>query len=92
MRYTWEFNKKALKQFSKKLDKPVQKRIIDWLDDHIEGTDNPRKWGKPLEGEYGTLWRYQVGSYRILADIHDNIFVVEVVKAGKRGEIYELRK
>lgn len=89
MRYTWSFNKKALKQFTKQLDKPVQARIIEWLDTNIEGSTNPRAWGKPLEGELGTLWRYRVGSYRIIADIRDDVFTVIVVKAGKRGDVYK---
>lgn len=91
MKYTWSFNQKAFKDFQKNLDKPVQYRIIKWLDSHIEGTDNPRIWGKVLEGQFGTLWRYRVGSYRIIADIHDEIFNVVVVKAGKRNDVYKRR-
>ena len=91
MKYTWSFNQKAFKDFQKNLDKPVQYRIIKWLDSHIEGTDNPRIWGKALEGQFGTLWRYQVGSYRIIADIRDEIFNVVVVKAGKRNDVYKRR-
>ncbi|NUF24920.1 type II toxin-antitoxin system RelE family toxin [Bombilactobacillus mellis] len=91
MKYTWSFNQKAFKNFQKNLDKPVQYRIIKWLDSHIEGTDNPRIWGKALEGQFGTLWRYRVGSYRIIADIHDEIFNVVVVKAGKRNDVYKRR-
>lgn len=86
--YTWEFAKKADKDF-KKLDNAIQKRIVHWLDEHIEGTTNPRAWGKALEGELGTYWRYRVGAFRIIADIHDNIFTVEVIKVGKRGQIYK---
>lgn len=41
MKYTWPLIQKALKDFKKSLDKPVQRRIIRWLDEH-EGTDNPR--------------------------------------------------
>ncbi len=37
-------------------------RIIKWLDSHIEGSNNPWVWGKALEGELETLWRYRVGS------------------------------
>lgn len=91
MKYTWSFNQKAFKDFQKNLDKPVQYRIIKWLDSHIEGTDDPRIWGKALEGQFGTLWRYRVGSYRIIADIHDEIFNVVVVKAGKRNDVYKRR-
>lgn len=92
MRYTWSFNQKALKDFKKSLDKPVQRRIINWLDKHVEGSDNLRIWGKPLEGELGTLWRYWVGSYRIIADIQDEVFTVVVVKAGKRNDVYKRKR
>lgn len=92
MKYTWSFNQKALKDFKKSLDKPVQRRIINWLDKHIEGSDNPRVWGKALEGELGTLWRYRVGSYRIIADIQDEVFTVVVVKAGKRNDVYKRKR
>lgn len=88
-KYTWSFDKKALKDFKKKLDKPVQRRIILWLDTHILGSDNPRLWGKALEGNFGSLWRYRVGSYRIIAEIKDSVFNVVVVKAGKRNDIYK---
>ncbi|WP_242360840.1 type II toxin-antitoxin system RelE family toxin [Limosilactobacillus antri] len=91
MRYTWNFNQKSFKDFKKNLDKPVQLRIIKWLDSHIEGSNNPRVWGKALEGDFGTLWRYRVGSYRIIADIQDEIFTVVVVKAGKRNDVYKRR-
>ena len=33
--------------------------------------------------------RYKVGSYRIIAEIKDNVFNVVVVKAGKRNDIYK---
>lgn len=86
--YHWAFDKKAAKEFSK-LDRSVQRRIVRWLDDHIEGYNNPRAWGKALEGKLGTLWRYRVGHYRVIADIRDGKLLVLVVKTGKRGQIYE---
>ncbi|UQS81814.1 type II toxin-antitoxin system RelE/ParE family toxin [Bombilactobacillus folatiphilus] len=92
MKYTWSFNQKALKNFQRDLDKPVQRHIINWLDKHIEGSDNPRIWGKALEGELGTLWLHRVGSYRIIADIQDKIFTVIVVKAGKRNDVYKRKR
>ena len=91
MKYTWSFNQRAFKDFQKSLDKPVQKRIIQWLDSHIEGSTNPKIWGKALTGELGPLWRYRVGSYRIIADIQDELFTVVVVKAGKRNDVYKRR-
>jgi mRNA interferase RelE/StbE len=85
--YHWEFNSSAYKQF-KKLDRTVQLRLVKWLDDHIQGFDNPRAWGKELQGNLSPFWRYRVGSYRIIADIQDEKFTVLVVKTAKRGEVY----
>ncbi|EAD0738602.1 type II toxin-antitoxin system RelE/ParE family toxin [Listeria monocytogenes] len=89
--YDWQFNSKAEKQFSK-LDKPIQKRILAWLNNNITGTNNPRIFGKSLEGELSTLWRYRVGKYRIIASIEDKMFTVTVVKVGKRNDIYNQGK
>ena len=86
--FDWKFNEKAEKQFSK-LNKPTQKRILAWLNKNIKGSNNPRLFGKSLEGEFQTLWRYRVGKYRIIADIQDNAFVVVIVKTGKRESIYK---
>jgi len=86
--YSWEFAKKADKDFQK-LDLQVQRRMIKWLDDHIEGASNPRAWGKALEGSLGTFWRYRVGHYRIIADIQDGKFMVLIVKAAKRNDVYK---
>lgn len=89
MAYTWSFNEKAWRDFKKSLDRTVQIRIVNWLNSHIEGSPNPRIWGKALEGAFGNLWRYRVGSYRIIADIKDDEFIVVIVKAGKRNDVYK---
>ena len=73
----------------RKLDRPIQKRILDWLNDRIEGCKNPRHWGEPLKGDYAGLWRYRVGDYRILCDIQDQKIVVLVLTIGHRGQIYK---
>jgi len=86
--YTWEFAKKADKDFQK-LDQQIQRRMVKWLNEHIEGSTNPRAWGKALEGDLGTYWRYRVGGYRIIAAIEDDQFTVLVVKAAKRNDVYK---
>ncbi|GAO99696.1 type II toxin-antitoxin system RelE family toxin [Fructobacillus ficulneus] len=88
MKYSWKFDSKAEKQFSK-LDYPVQRRIYNWLETNISSGKNPRIYGKALEGEFKTLWRYRVGKYRIIADIIDDEFIVVVLKTGKRSDIYQ---
>lgn len=89
MKYTWSFNKKAYKQFQKTIDRPVQVCIVKWLNTHIQDSPNHRIWGKALEGSMRTLWRYRVGDYRIIADIQDDVFVVVIIKVGKRNDIYK---
>jgi mRNA interferase RelE/StbE len=85
--YNWSFDAKAEKQFSK-LDRPVQIRILAWMESNIQGCENPRLFGKALEGEYENLWRYRVGKYRLIADIQDKAFNVLVVKVSKRSDVY----
>ena len=60
----------------RKLDRPVQKRILYWLNDRIEGCKNPRHFGEPLKGDQAGLWRYRVGDYRVLCQIQDQNIVV----------------
>lgn len=72
----------------RKLDPPVQRRILDWLDDRIEGCKNPRHFGEALKGGRAGLWRYRVGDYRILCDIQDNRLVVLALAVGYRREVY----
>ncbi|MCL2426814.1 MAG: type II toxin-antitoxin system RelE/ParE family toxin [Oscillospiraceae bacterium] len=86
--FEWEFNHKAEKQFSK-LDTTVRKRLLKWLNTNISDCDNPRLFGRALEGELGNFWRYKIGKYRIIAEIKDDIFTVTVVKTGKREDVYK---
>jgi mRNA interferase RelE/StbE len=76
----------------KKLDLPIQKRILDWLSERLEGCKNPRHFGEPLKGKYSGFWRYRVGDYRIICDIQDDILLVLVLTIGHRRQIYKRRK
>ncbi len=73
----------------RKLDGPIQRRILDWLDDRIEGCKNPRHFGEPLKGDHAELWRYRVGDYRILCEIQDEDIIVLVVTIGHRRQVYK---
>ena len=87
MAWTVEVSTFAEKQF-RKLDRQVQKRLLDWLDDRIEGCKNPRHFGEPLRGDLAGLWRYRVGEYRIICEIKDNCLVVLALAVGHRSKIY----
>lgn len=87
MAWTVEVSHYAEKQL-RKLDKPIQKRLLDWLDDRIEGCKNPRHFGEPLRGEMAGLWRYRIGDYRVICEIQDQQLVVLALAVGHRREIY----
>ncbi len=87
MAWTVEVSNYAEKQL-RKLDKPIQQRLLDWLDDRIEGCKNPRHFGEPLRGEMAGLWRYRIGDYRFICEIQDQQLVVLALAVGHRREIY----
>jgi len=72
----------------RQLDRPVQKRILDWLDERLEGCKNPRHFGEPLKGDLAGLWRYRIGTYRVICEIQDERLVVLALNIGHRREIY----
>ncbi|MCM1322541.1 MAG: type II toxin-antitoxin system RelE/ParE family toxin [Prevotella sp.] len=76
-----------LKQVSK-LDKPIQKRIFNYMD-KVAQLENPRSRGKGLVSNLSGLWRYRVGDYRILCRIKDAELIITVVEVGHRREIYD---
>ena len=91
MAWTVEISSFAEKQL-RKLDRPVQQRLLDWLEDRIEGCKNPRHFGEPLRGDLAGLWRYRVGDFRIICEIQEQRLVVLALAIGHRREIYHHRK
>jgi len=71
-----------------KLDRAAQRSIQRFLRDRLSPADNPRQWGKPLQGEKRGLWRYRVGDYRLICDIQDEQITVLVLEAGHRKNVY----
>jgi mRNA interferase RelE/StbE len=89
--WTVEVSAFAEKQL-RKLDRPIQRRLIDWIEDRIDGCKNPRHFGEPLRGEMAGLWRYRIGDFRIICEIQDQQLVVLALAVGHRREIYLRRK
>ena len=87
MDWTVEISDVAEKQL-RKLDRQIQKRLLDWLDDRIEGCKNPKHFGEPLRGGMSGLWRYRVGDFRIICEIQEHQLIVLVLTVGHRREIY----
>ena len=78
------------KKSLKKIDRHQAKIIIAWIEKNLQGCENPRLHGKPLGHDRKGEWRYRVGSYRLIADIQDNIMTIEIINVAHRREVYEL--
>lgn len=87
MAWTIDYTQTAKNQL-KKLDKPVARRIADFLDDRIAKQEDPRTLGKALSGPLGTLWRYRIGDYRVICEIQHSAVTVLVIRIGHRSEVY----
>lgn len=72
----------------RKLDLSTQRRLINYLEQRVIASRDPRQLGKPLHGDKGEFWSYRVGSYRIIALIEDNRLVVVIVSVGHRRDVY----
>jgi mRNA interferase RelE/StbE len=70
----------------KKLDKPAQRRALDYLEDLAHG--GPRARGEALTGNLAGLWRYRVGPYRVVAETVDDQLIIIAVRIAHRSEIY----
>ena len=87
MAWTIEYAETAREQL-RKLDRPVARRIVDFMDERIALAVDPRNTGKPLLGPLGGLWRYRVGDCRVICDIQDGALRVLVVQVGNRRNVY----
>jgi len=87
MAYTAEFSKKAEKTLQK-MDKFQAKLIYDWVEENLNGCADPRATGKALIANLQGYWRYEVGKYRLVCDIQDEICLVVIIKVGHRRDVY----
>lgn len=88
MAWQIEFDPDALKDL-RKLDKPIQIRLVGFLRTRVSSLTNPRDIGEALSGQrLGGYWKYRVGDWRIICDIQDQKILVRVLRIGNRREVY----
>jgi mRNA interferase RelE/StbE len=85
--WTIEFRPNARDEL-RKLDRSVQRRLLNYLEQRVIASGDPRRLGKPLRGALGEFWSYRVGDYRIISLIEDKRLVVVVISVGHRRDIY----
>jgi mRNA interferase RelE/StbE len=71
-----------------RLDRGVQRRIGVFIRERLMSEDNPRRFGKALQGTLAGLWRYRVGDYRLICRIIDNRCVVLALSIDHRSKVY----
>ena len=84
------FSRRSDRQLEK-MDPGVRRIIITWLLKHIDGCEDPRAFGKALTANRSGQWRYRVGDYRVLCELHDDEVIVLVIDVGHRSKIYRDR-
>jgi mRNA interferase RelE/StbE len=82
-----EFVPAAAKEI-KKLGKVEAARILATIENRIAALDDPRSVGSALTGEFGGLWRWRIGDYRVIARIEDERITILIVRVAHRREVY----
>ncbi len=88
MAWTIEYDEGALADL-KKLDRQIQREILDYMDKRIGKAQDPRTFGKPLRHSKFGLWRYRVRDYRIICELRDGQLRVLVVAVAHRSTVYK---
>ncbi len=91
MSYLVEYSDDARKSLSKmkKKDPMEALRIYNWIGKNLVDCEDPRRTGKALTGLYKGMWRYRIGDYRILAEIHDDVLIILLIDIGHRSTVYD---
>ena len=89
MAYELRFSTRAAKQL-RKLDRTVAARIADYLES-VAALDDPTTRGKNLRGEYGGIWRYRIGDFRVLCDINKRTLTILALEVRHRSKSYRAK-
>ena len=85
--YRMKYSKNVVK-FLQKQDKKLVKKIIDTFDELKIDLDFSKFDIKELKG-FNNIFRLRVSKYRIIFEVNGNELLIEVIKAGSRGDIYK---
>jgi mRNA interferase RelE/StbE len=78
------FTHSAFRQL-KKLDKKIQKRIINKLK-FFASQKNPLQFAEPLRDRRFGQFRFRIGDYRVIFDVEKEKIII--LKVGHRKDIY----
>ena len=72
-----------------RIDSRQQRIILVKMNADLNGTENPRSFGKELKGKKKGFWRYRYGNYRVIAKIDDKELIILALQVGRRQDIYK---
>lgn len=81
MKYQVEYTPQAVEDL-RGLSPTVRGLLYGWIEKNLVDCADPRRHGSGDPG--GGRWRYQIGEYRLLAEIQDGRIVILAVLAGLR--------
>ena len=87
MSWKIEYTETARDQLQR-LDRQMARRVLDYMDVRVAGLADPSDLGRGLTGPMGGLWRYRVGSCRVICEIDRSSGRVVVVRIGRRDQVY----
>ncbi|NPA65645.1 MAG: type II toxin-antitoxin system RelE/ParE family toxin [Epsilonproteobacteria bacterium] len=85
--YRVKYHKQVVK-FLQKQDKNVVLKIINFFDEIKIDLDFSNYDVKQLKG-FKNKYRLKISKYRIIFNIENDELLIEVIKAGSRGDIYK---
>lgn len=88
MSYKLVFTQQCKKQIDK-LDNSTYSLLKGWIKKHLLKCDNPKALGKAFIGNKKGLWRYKIGSYRLIVQIQKKKLIVLAIDFGHRSNIYQ---
>lgn len=83
MSWKVQISDQAIKEL-KKLDRVNCELILTYIEQRIEGCENPRPSREPLKKNLSGYWRYRIGQYRLICEIEDPVVTVYIVAVGHR--------
>ena len=84
--YDVVLSQNALKVYAK-ADRPLARKIARCLE-QLAVDPRGANMAKALTGDLAGKWRYRIGDWRVIYEIHDNQLLVDVIDIGPRGSIY----
>jgi mRNA interferase RelE/StbE len=80
---------RALSRRIKKLDRHVRELLDRYISTHLEGTTEPRRFGRPPAGNVHGLWRYRIGDWRLIVQIIDDRVLILALEFDRRDAVYK---